>query len=296
MHDLTPRVLRRCLLVACLLLPACGAADQDLGPSEVLPPSEEHLTTGPGGMFIVTENDWAGFNSLLPLIRGLLSGWTRYLPQNTGRMVYDPSARCGSPFSLEVNFPAGMQEGSGTEHLRVAGPSGESLDQLGDFRQLYLEYCVWVPSTWEGPGSGVQKLFHIWGTSDDPKGYNTQALPTLYGAGDNNLSHQLRLQNLSPDSDGSRTVNIRCGSATRGEWDRVEVYLVQNTGGQADGQIRMWLNGQLCASEDDIMWSDASHYSKQWKDVQLNPTRGSSGFYVNSTQRLRYGGVKVSVY
>ncbi|MBK8005210.1 MAG: hypothetical protein IPK12_15100 [Gemmatimonadetes bacterium] len=175
----------------------------------------------------------------------------------------------------------------------AVGSSGSWFLKQGTFTQLYLRYCVWVPANYYGSTSGVQKLFHIWGTSDASASGASQAVPSLYGVGTGSLSHQLRLQNMSTKNGGVISFNLGCAAAARNRWDRVEVLLTQNSSGSANGVAKMWVNGTLCMQRSNLTWSGAARTGKRWTAVQLNPTYGGTG-KVQTAQYIRYGAVRVS--
>lgn len=298
------RLFPSAMVLVLASLAACSDADRELGPSvpePTVPESTEPPVANasspptylqPASMRVLTSNDWAGFSVNAPSLRATLSGWYRYLGGNTGKTVIDASAGCGSSATLEVTFPQGSRQGTGPEHLALGTGSGW-LAQQGTFRQLYLRYCVWVPSNYYGSGNGVQKLFHVWGTTDGAAAGNTTAVPSIYGVGNGALAHQLRLQNMSTKNGGKVSFNLGCTSAARGRWDRVEILLTQNTGGQANGQAQMWVNGTSCRRVTNLTWSGSARTLKRWTAVQLNPTYGGSGT-VATTQRIRYGAVRVA--
>jgi hypothetical protein len=274
---------------------ACSDAEQTAGPSPTIPESSAFSPPTylePAGMRLLTSNDWAGFSLTTPTVGGAFSGWHRYQGGNSGRAIVDPAAGCGSTSVLEVSFKQGTRQGTGPEHLAV-GTSSTWFTKQGNFSQIYLRYCVWVPTDYYGSSSGVQKIFHIWGTTDASATGGSQAVPALYGVGTKALSHQLRLQNMSTKNGGKISFNISCKGAARGRWDRVELLLTQNTGGQANGSAKMWVNGSLCLQRNDLTWSGAGRTAKRWTGVQLNPTYGGSGT-VTKTQYMRYGAVRIS--
>ena len=288
-------VLAMVVLATLTALSACSGPGQSLGPSEKLPEAQLFSSLAylePAGMKLLASNDWTGFSTTVPRAGGTYSGWYRYQSGNYGRTLTDASAGCGSSSVLEVTIPKGFPQGSGPEHLAV-GTTSNWLPTQGTFSQLYVRYCVWVPANYYGSTSGVQKLFHLSGTSDASATGASQAVPSLVGVGTAPLYHQLRLQNMSTKNGGVISFNLSCAAAARGRWDRVEVLLTQNSGGLANGTAKMWVNGTQCMQRTNLTWSGATRTSKRWTAVQLNPTYGGSGT-VTTTQYLRYGSVRVS--
>lgn len=281
-------------MASTVLLPACSDEQDSLGPS---PDLTAHAVSTlaylePSGMTLLAANDWAGFGLTTPAVGGSLSGWYRYMAGNTGVTATAAGAGCGSNSTLQVTFKQGSSQGVGPEHLGI-GASSTWMTSKGSFTQLYVRYCIWVPANYVGPTNGIQKIFHIWGTTDGSAYGTSQAVPALYSVGSGPISHQLRLQNMSTTNGGSISFNIGCTSAARGRWDRVELLLTQNTGGSANGVARMWVNGTQCMQRTNLTWSGAARTGKRWTAVQLNPTYGTSG-KVATTQIMRYGAVRIS--
>jgi hypothetical protein len=109
----------------------------------------------------------------------------------------------------------------------------------------------------------------------------------------------MRLQNLGMGANGisgsavNLPNNLGGGGVTRGLWQRVEVELIANTPGIANGVLRMWItnynsNGQVVsgptqvADYTNIGWA-ASGQESTWNSVSWNPIWGGSGSSVPVT-------------
>ena len=60
---------------------------------------------------------------------------------------------------------------------------------------------------------------------------------------------------------GTRTLSARAFEIPKGRWVTLEQEVVLNTPGQADGVLRVWIDGELKTERSDVAWrkSDKSH-------------------------------------
>jgi len=239
----------------------------------------------PSGFLKLADNDWLGFSPSSPALGKALLGWTRYAKGNTGRAVVDAAAP-GDPDVLEVLFSG--KQGVGPEHMSVTIPKGNS--------RIYLSVPVWVPATYVGSSSGVQKLFHLWAPID--KSINStiggsMVVPSIFGALGNGLRAQVRIQNATVTPTQVTSFNLTGSSVQRGQWYVYEYLLVLNTGSTANGEAHLWVNGVKSVTKTNITYSGASR-AKTWTVLQLNPTYGGAGTVPTGT-KIRYGRIYVSV-
>lgn len=238
----------------------------------------------PSGYLKLADNDWVGFSPGAPALGKALLSWTRYAKGNTGRAIVDATAP-GDPDVLEVLFSG--KQGVGPEHMSVTIPKGNS--------RLYLSVPVWVPTTYIGSSSGVQKLFHLWAPID--KSINStiggsMVVPAIFGALGNGLRAQVRIQNATVTPTQVTSFNLSGSAVTRGQWYVCEYLFVLNTGSTANGEAHMWVNGVKSVTRTNIVYSGAGR-AKNWTVLQLNPTYGGSGTVPTGT-RIRYGRIYLS--
>lgn len=228
------------------------------------------------------------------------TGWTIY--QGTGNDTTLVSDATGEPVSppdaLQVNLPTGgTYGGAGNEHQSYAVSSRT-------WSELYLGFSFLLSSNFSGASasgsgaSGVQKLFHLWGYGQF--GIANFMYLTVYGTG-TTFDLELRGQGF-PTPANPRGASFNLTSATagtgqstaiaRGAWHRVEAQLVYNTASNADGIGRVWLNGTKVLEATDLVMNTSG--TKQWTDLQLNPTHFASGWTATATQFLQFGHVVIA--
>jgi hypothetical protein len=243
-------------------------------------------------------------------VQGTDSGGANY-DANAALMPYSPEA------VLRIRKADGSNQGGGPEHMAPQGAN--YVRDLGTFGRFYLHAVVMVPVGWRTPaGSGVQKLFHIWGTYDNgPTGVGgSLVVPSIVGAVNSTtagLRLQMRLQNLhrgagsfaaafdgTDDGAANLVGNLNGGGiiVTRGVPIEFEVRGRMNTAGNRDGTLEVWVKQTGAWVQrmhyTDIDFSGASVTTKDWTECQLNPTYGGTGPTVGD-QDLYVGGVRFSV-
>ena len=62
-----------------------------------------------------------------------------------------------------------------------------------------------------------------------------------------------------------------------GSWHHYEYLLEMNTGSQANGQLHMWVDGQLVASYSDVTWVPSAGDAHQWNGFRWENTYGGAG-------------------
>jgi hypothetical protein len=126
-------------------------------------------------------------------------------------------------------------------------------------------------------GTGINKVMHffvnginrVFLQANGPNlnvafGLQQLAAPYTNGAGQTGTAVL-----LSPNLPGP-------ASFVRGQWQRLDVVLVANTPGVADGSVQAFLDGRKVLRFDDIMFSAAGG-GTMWEGMNWNPTWGGIG-------------------
>ncbi len=145
---------------------------------------------------------------------------------------------------------------------------------------IYLSFTVQLSSNWVSHSSGVNKVVIA----------NIDGHPMFVASAQSGSYWQVRLQDLEADPAGSARnldANLASAPVTKGLWQRVDVQVVANTPGQANGVVRMWLtsynsSGQVVSGPtkvseySNVGWV-ASGHSTAWNKASWNPIWGGSG-------------------
>jgi hypothetical protein len=145
---------------------------------------------------------------------------------------------------------------------------------------LYLSFTVQLSSNWVSHSSGVNKVVIA----------NIDGHPMFVASAANGSYWQMRLQDLEADPKGAARnlePNLASAPVTKGLWQRVEVQLVANTPGQANGVVRVWLtsfgsdgspvSGPTKVTEYTNVGWVASGHSTSWNKASWNPIWGGTG-------------------
>ena len=207
----------------------------------------------PSGMTFLTDRALNAMNE---------SGWSDQSGGGGGSIsIFQDATAPKSPSNvMRATFPTGYTS-SGN------GP-GSSDFQLGSRpRTLYVSYWARLSSNWVGHDSGVNKEFYAYANGNPVMYFNASCsysgaitpvidLQDTYSRGTSNLS-----PNLVP---GARMI--------RGQWYHIEVVMVGNTAGNADGSVDWWLDGVHVGSYQ-IQWQSGAatwnlfHYTTIWGGV-----------------------------
>lgn len=242
----------------------------------------------PAGFTVINDTQFVGFAQYPgnPTTTVRVDGVARANNNGRGESVVDTVAPYAGQSVLRVTSPNGANQGNGYEWLKVKNASLQLLYQFASYSELYLHFGVRVDTGYRIPaGNGVQKLFHLCGTCNAvPSGAGgSLVVPSIIGTTDSTTATpriQLRFQNLEAANPAGVSFNGCTGNGTsvaitRGAWADVEVYLKYNTGSNADGVAKLWVDGVLRDSATNLLFNDGA--TKRWTDPYLNPTYGGSG-------------------
>jgi len=200
-------------------------------------------------------------------------------------VVQDATAPRSPSAVTRMTYPAGFAGGSGPLELNFGAANAKA---------LYVGAWVrWSPNYQNHP-TGVNKILHVWtcginrvvlmarGNSLVPIiGLQQLAAPYTAGGATSTSVHLLPNQGFSP-------------VMTRGAWSHLELYVVANTPGVADGTATLWADGVRVGHYIGIMYCGASVSRSTWDTLKHNPTWGGIGGTVTNTMWLDLDHLKVT--
>jgi hypothetical protein len=184
-------------------------------------------------------------------------------------IVSDPTAPRSPPNVGQFTYPAGFHAGS--------APGSIEFDNLAGASELYLSFWMKLSSNFQGEGSETNKVLFVWVNSQPAVFLSNE------GSGSSPLVPTLRYQG-NVDSREYFRQNVGSQQAmTRGVWRRWEVVLIANTGGQANGVMRWWIDGKKVGEYTDVRFRSGA---QPFQYVSLQPIWGGVDGTVASTQYL----------
>lgn len=217
----------------------------------------------PAGYRVVTERPFAAKGE---------DGWSERATSNY-QLVSDATAPRSAPGIARAYYPAGYKAGTGPIAVDHAVPKAQGLFT-----------CFWLRLSpgWVGEPSGVNKVLHFW------LGGSNRAVISAQGAGAGPFRASIRTQNTWPV--GNRNLG-GSGQIRPGHWSLVEVELVTNAAGVANGRARWWVDGQL-AGDYALGWTQAAGW---WERVSWNPTWGGTAGVLGQPQWMDLDHLVVAV-
>jgi uncharacterized protein YjdB len=234
------------------------------------PPPPPNGSVEPTGMTVITERPFSALNE---------DSWT------DGSVIAADATAPRSPSGIaQMVFPAGFGGGW--------SPADSYCNKTWSYRTQYLSVWMKVSSNWQGHSTTVNKVVHFWSG-----GLNHTVL-NLWGAGSDKLYAGILLQGIVNDGAGNTWANWGqggypggAGEFTRGQWHHIEVVMVGNTSGSANGSIDWWLDGVKIGSHSGIQYvsGDGSFQGMNW-----SPTWGGAGDVVTSTMTMSFDHFRLS--
>jgi len=219
----------------------------------------------PTGMTLITDR---AFNCATTSCEG---GWGGQ--SNNFTIVQDGTAPRSASSIGQMRYPAGMSGG--------VGPA-QTWRSLGNRKTVYISTWLKFSSNFQNHSTGVNKVLHIW-----INGINRLV---LIGRGQG-LATVIGLQQLAaPYNDGRGQIAtsvhllpnvVSTAAMTRNQWHKIEIVLVANTPGLANGSVTMYQNGTKVLQYSGIMYAAAGG-NGAWEQMNWNPTWGGMGGTVTS--------------
>lgn len=206
--------------------------------SLAVPPTSNNEPTG---MTLISNRQFNALNE---------GGWSDGGGANMS-IVTDATAPESPSNVLDMHMPAGFGEGG--------GPGSGDFTISANYRTLYVRYSAKFSSNWFGSSSAIDKTFYL---------YNSLGFPSLYftmeGTGNVAKRPICSGQNIinagSPSPGGDLAnpdwgTNVIPGFTTPlGAWHTIELVVVGNTSGTANGTMDWWCNGTKIGSVTGVQF------------------------------------------
>lgn len=195
---------------------------------------------------------------------------------NTGSNHYRVGlADAGAPSDNvgRVHYWAGMEGG-------ISPASTATAFKFDGRSELYIHFWIKFDDDWQGHDSGGNKIMFV--TDESFGGAGDPVYVATYGADSAALQLQIRLQGPGSHkslSSGSANLkpNVGPGTISRGQWHRVEIVLVMNSGTTYDGEAHVWLDGQKSLEYRDVLFEDSDSSNHRFDNVRWGPVWGGTG-------------------
>ena len=200
------------------------------------------------------------------------TNWLTEYGQNFLSIVSDSTGSGGDANCLRTEFPNGQASGY--------APVNISVDMRGDSGRRTEEYfSLWFlieGSTFENQAVGTKFGFFGYGQSDT--GALNQGFLILKGSGRQQLMSSMALEFWQQNTTSRNLArNVGSGNAvTVGVWHHVEILMVLNTVGVANGQFQMWVDGVKTHQYTNVTYRTASA-SLGFRGWKWHPTWGGLG-------------------
>lgn len=194
------------------------------------------------------------------------------------KVVSDATAPRSPQNVGEITFVAGFVGGSGPASVYPRSSSAKT---------MYISTYMKFSSNFQNHSTGINKVIHFYinginriffqarGPSLAPS-FGLQQLAAPYS---NTIGHTGTAVHLVPNVVPNAVMN-------RGQWHHIEIVLVANTPGVADGSVQIFLDRTKVLDNSGIMFAAAGGNGR-WEGINLNPTWGGSGDMVQSEMTLR---------
>jgi hypothetical protein len=166
------------------------------------------------------------------------------------------------PEFLRVTFPAGTAGGADYPNAFLAG---NAFSSSGNKSRLYIRLRFRISSNWTDNGNTGTKFFFF----NQQQGNNHYVNLTEGGQ----LRPAVNMQSSFGFGTPSGPNHFVAQPLTKGEWHELEILIVANTPGAYNGQLRMWVDGALMQSANDMGYF-AAGTTPRFENMYFNPTYG----------------------
>lgn len=225
------------------------------------PPPDTAPTPPPVSSGVWRSHEPSGMNSFADQSFSSMSGWG-----SAGLSIAnDATAPRSPPAILRVTYPGGSSGGSAP---------GYAEKTFSDSRVLYITYWAKLSSNFTGHPTGFNKQFYAWAGG--------APIFFLDASGNENLIPRAVLQGTPADAVLAPNF-LPTPSIPRGRWYNIEVLLIGNTSGFADGEVDWWLDGVPVGRRIGLRFTSGN---TAWDTFTFRPVWGGQGGTVPATMTL----------
>lgn len=226
------------------------------------------------------QNEPAGYVAIAtqPFNSLTADGWR--IESGSPTLSSDPTAPVSPPEIVRATYSAGFGSGSAPWAVERALNSRPT--------SLYYRFAVKHSANFQGQGSGTNKLGFVW--IDGGPDFFISA----EGIGAGNLTVNARIQGV-PDAREYLPPNQGpSGVISRGNWHIIEVQLISNSPGAANGTVRVWLDNTRIIEYTNVQFAGSGE-SNTWEVVSVFPIWGGGvGQSVTNTMTIDFDHFYVS--
>ena len=224
----------------------------------------------PAGMSVRTDTRWT---------TSMPAGWGEVTRRGSITVAADPTSPTGG--ALQLRFPAGMADGHEAGVAFLAGGEVETA------QEMFLGVVMRYSEGWRAHSNQVK--LHLWNLAD-AAGEQLAWFGLFDGCWSGQPGHwTMAVWGRDPIAWPSKTGdcwnnNVRPSfpAHTTGTWVKQEIYARRSTAGQANGIIRVWIDGELVLDAQGLRYPEGF----RWREFQHAGTWGGGGAAVPQAQTL----------
>lgn len=195
------------------------------------------------------------------------------------QIVQDSTAPVSSPNVGQITYAAGFVGGSGAANVYPRSFS---------YRTLHVSIWIRFSENFQSHATGINKIMHFFvnglnrvflqaNGADLALAFGVQQLAAPFDVGNG----QVGTAAILPPNASSQLTTF-----TRGQWHRVDLILVANTPGVANGSVMAFLDGRKVNSYHGLMFVESGG-NGFWEGMNWNPTWGGTGDTVNQKMSMQ---------
>jgi len=229
------------------------------------PPPPPGSSNEPTGMTFINQRS---FNSLQE---------TPWYTNSNLSIVQDATAPKSPSGVIRATFPAGYAGGTSP------GPAELSFNS---YKTLYVSYWAKYSANWQGHLTGINKHAYAW-----VNGTTSSFVMEAEGIGSGPLSPRPILQSMVVGNGPYEPNLVPNATITRNTWFHIEIVIVGNSSGTADGSMDIYLDGVHVTSAKGLQWSSGA---ARFNIFQFYPIWGGITDTVNNSMWFEWDDVYVS--